>query len=282
MSLREIHTDHILQAVADMCIDINIHLPKDIASTIANSTKSEPFAPAKEILLQLQANSRVAAESNMPICQDTGMVIAFVDIGQDVHIVGEDIESAINKGVAKGYIEGYLRKSVVADPIERVNTKDNTPAVIHYRIVPGDQIKINLIAKGFGSENMSALKILTPSEGMEGVKKFVLETVYKAGARPCPPLIIGIGIGGSFEKCALLSKQALLLPMDKHNENPIYAEYENIILDAINSTGIGPQGFGGKTTALSVKILSYPTHITSLPVAVNVGCHVTRHGSIVL
>lgn len=282
MSIREIHTDAIIDAVAALCVDINIHLPKDIAGKIKDFTNSEPFAPAREILVQLQENSKVAAQSNMPICQDTGMIIAFLELGQDVHIVGEDLESAINKGVAKGYTDGYLRKSVVKDPIDRVNTKDNTPAVIHTKIVPGKELKISLIAKGFGSENMSALKILTPSEGMEGIKNFVLETINKAGARPCPPLIIGIGVGGTFEKCAQLSKEALLLPVDSENENPFYAEHEKIILDAINETGIGPQGFGGKTTCLSVRILTYPTHITSLPVAVNVGCHVTRHGSVTL
>lgn len=282
MNVRELHTDQIIKAVADMCIDINIHLPKDVANRMLQFTESESFVPAKNILLQLQENTKVAAENNMPICQDTGMIIAFVELGQDLHIVGEDLETAINKGVAKGYTDGYLRKSVVKDPIDRINTQDNTPAVIHYSIVSGNTIKISLIAKGFGSENMSASKILTPSEGMEGVKQFVLETVFKAGARPCPPMIIGVGIGGSFEKCAMLSKQALLMNIDTPNPNPFYAQQEQIILNAVNQTGIGPQGFGGRTTALAVKILSYPTHITSLPVAVNIGCHVTRHAEVVL
>lgn len=280
--MREINSDVIVDAVSSMCIDINLNLPKDLSNRIVEFTNNEPFAPAKSILIQLQDNSKTASESKMPICQDTGMIIAFIDIGQDVHIVGENISDAINRGVAKGYIDGYLRKSVVADPIRRVNTKNNTPAVIHYNIVPGNKLKISLIAKGFGSENMSASKILTPSEGMEGVKNFVLETVLKAGARPCPPLVIGVGIGGSFEKCAMLSKQALLVDLDTPNPDPFYAEHEKIILDAVNETGIGPQGFGGKTTALAVNILTYATHITSLPVAVNIGCHVTRHASITL
>lgn len=280
--MRELHTDVIKDAVAKMCIDINLRLPNDLKNRIAEFTDSEPFAPAKSILIQLQDNAKMAEKEKMPICQDTGMVIAFLDIGQDLHIIGDNIEDAVNEGVAKGYTEGYLRKSVVKDPIDRKNTTNNTPAVIHYSIVPGDKLKLSLIAKGFGSENMSAIKLLTPGEGMEGVKNFVVDTVVKAGARPCPPLVIGVGIGGTFEKSAILSKEALLRDLDKKNPDPFYAEQEQIILDAVNATGIGPQGFGGKTTAVAVNILSYPTHIASLPVAVNIGCHVTRHASIVL
>lgn len=280
--MRELNCDIISDAVAKMCIDINLHLPSDLKNRIASFTTNEPFMPAKSIMLQLQDNAKMAEKENIPICQDTGMIIAFLDVGQDLHICGGNIEDAINKGVAKGYTDGYLRKSVVKDPIDRKNTQDNTPAVIHYNIVPGDKLTISLIAKGFGSENMSASKILIPSEGMEGVKNFVVDTVVKAGARPCPPLVIGVGIGGSFEKCAILSKKALLRNLDEKNPDPFYAKYEQIILDAVNKTGIGPQGFGGLTTALAVNILTYPTHITSLPVAVNIGCHVTRHASIVL
>lgn len=280
--LRTIHSDLITEKVAELCIKANVHLPHDIRLLIDKSIQTEQFKIAKDILKQIDDNYKLAEKVNLPICQDTGMAIVFVEIGQDVHIVGQALYDAINQGVAKGYNKGYLRKSVVADPIRRINTKDNTPAVIHVDIVPGNNIKITVSPKGFGSENMSAQAMLNPSDGMQGVRDFVINTVFKAGARPCPPLILGVGIGGSFEKSALLSKKALTLPLDKETEDEFYRNEEKIILDKINELGIGPQGFGGKTTALAVKILAYPTHIAGLPVAVNVGCHVTRHVSCII
>lgn len=231
----------------------------------------------KEILNTLMENARIAREGNDPICQDTGMTVVFVTIGQDVHIEGGSLEDAVNEGVRRGYEKGYLRKSVVKDPLDRVNTKDNTPAVIHYELVPGDGFHIVVAPKGFGSENKSQLKMLMPSQGLPGVKEFIIRTVSEAGANPCPPIIVGVGIGGTMEKAAIMAKKALLRPVGERNSNPELAKLETELLDAINTLGIGPAGFGGSTTAMSVNILTYATHIAGLPVAVNLGCHVTRH-----
>ena len=234
--------------------------------------------PARDILDLLVKNEGIARETQMPICQDTGMAVVFADVGQEVHIAG-DFEAAIHEGVHRGYVDGLLRKSVVADPLRRVNTGDNTPAIIHTRLVPGDKVTLTVAPKGFGSENMSRLAMLTPAAGVEGVKNFVLETVRLAGANPCPPMVLGIGIGGDFEQVAEMAKRALMIPLDEQNPDPFYAELEQELLSAVNATGIGPQGFGGKTTCLGLHILQKPTHIAGLPVAVNVSCHVTRHAT---
>ncbi len=232
---------------------------------------------AENVLEQLVLNFNIAQNEDMPICQDTGMACVFVEIGQEVHIVGGLLEDAINEGVRRGYNEGFLRKSVVKDPIDRINTKDNTPAIIYYDIVKGDKLKITVASKGFGSENMSRIKMLKPSDGLQGVKDFVIETVKLAGPNPCPPIVIGVGIGGTFDKVAYLAKKALIRPLNKKNSNQFYSDLEKELLDAINKLGIGPQGFGGKTTALGLNIETYPTHIAGLPVAVNINCHATRH-----
>ena len=250
----------------------------DVCAALHQAAQDEPYAPARDILDLLVKNEGIARENCMPICQDTGMAVVFADVGQDVHIVG-DFEAAIHEGVKRGYVDGLLRKSVVADPLRRVNTKDNTPAIIHTRLVPGDRVTLTVAPKGFGSENMSRLAMLTPAAGVEGVKDFVLETVRLAGANPCPPMVLGIGIGGDFEQVAELAKRALMIPLDESNADPFYAELEQELLSAVNATGIGPQGFGGKTTCLGLHILQKPTHIAGLPVAVNVSCHVTRHAT---
>jgi len=276
--LREISAKNITEAVKRMCISANSKLPDDVRACIVACYKNEDWQPAKETLEKLIENYEIADRDGVPICQDTGVACIFIEIGQDVHITG-DLTEAINEGVRQGYQEGYLRKSVVSDPLKRTNTGDNTPAMIYYDLVPGDKLKITVAPKGFGSENMSRITMLRPSDGIEGVKEFVLETVEKAGANPCPPIIVGVGIGGTFDKAPLLAKKALLLPLDEKNEDPFYAELEDELLGAINKLGIGPQGFGGKTTALAVKILTMPTHIAGLPVAVNINCHVARHKS---
>lgn len=275
--IREIHTDEITNAVERLCIKANRELNTDIKSALERACANEPFAPAKEMLSLLCENAVVAREEKMPICQDTGMAIVFMELGQDVHLVGDPPEDAVNEGVRRGYEKGYLRKSVVGDPIKRVNTNDNTPAVLHLKMVPGDKVKITVAPKGFGSENMSRIGMLKPSDGIEGVKRFVVETVQLANANPCPPMVIGVGIGGSFEKAAMIAKEALGLPVDGHNEDPYYAALEEELLELVNETGIGPQGFGGRTTALGVRVKTYATHIAGLPVAVNISCHVTRH-----
>ncbi len=275
--MRTVHTDKITETVKQLCIDSNIYLGQDIKNAIFSAQKKETSKTACEILEKLEENIKIAEKEQIPVCQDTGMAVVFVEIGQDVHVEGCSLEKAINDGVAKGYTEGYLRKSVVSDPIERVNTDDNTPAVIHYDIVEGDRIKITVAPKGFGSENMGALKMLKPSDGLAGIKEFIVETVKKAGANPCPPIVVGVGIGGTMEKCALLAKRALLIDVDKKNENLFYADLEKELLEEINALGIGVQGFGGANTALKVNILTYPTHIAGLPCAVNINCHVTRH-----
>ena len=279
--MREISANEITAAVKALCISANRNLPCDVAQALQRYEAQEPFAPAKDILSLLCENERIARSTCMPICQDTGMAIVFAEVGQDVHITG-DFEGAIHEGVRRGYVEGLLRKSVVGDPLRRVNTGDNTPAVIHTRLVPGDQVKLTVAPKGFGSENMSRLKMLTPAQGVKGVKDFVLETVRLAGANPCPPMVLGVGIGGDFERVAELAKRALMVPLDEKNPDPYYAALEDELLGAINFTGIGPQGLGGKTTCIGLHVLAGATHIAGLPVAVNVSCHVTRHETCVL
>lgn len=279
--MREIHASLITDTVARLCIEANRNLPQDVACALHRAESDEPFAPAKDLLSLLTKNEKIARETQMPICQDTGMAIVYAEVGQDVHIVGE-FEKAIHEGVHRGYVDGLLRKSVVGDPLRRVNTGDNTPAIIHTRLVPGDAIKLTVAPKGFGSENMSRLKMLTPAQGVEGVKAFVLETVKLAGANPCPPMVLGIGIGGDFERVAEMAKEALMSPLDQHHADPYYAALEEELLQAVNATGIGPQGLGGKTTCLGLHILAGATHIAGLPVAVNVSCHVTRHQTAVL
>ena len=278
--MREIHVSNIIESVKRLCIEANYYLCDDIRRRIEEAKENETYPSAKEILDILIQNAEIAKNEDMPMCQDTGMAVVFIEIGQDVHIVGGSIEDAINEGVRQGYIEGYLRKSVVNDPIERINTKDNTPAIIHYNVVSGDEIDITVAPKGFGSENMSQIKMLKPSDGVEGVKEFVLKVVKEAGPNPCPPIVVGIGIGGTFEKCAYLSKKALLRSTDIRNSNEYYSNLEKEILESVNKLGIGPQGFGGKTTALAVNIETYSTHIAGLPVAVNINCHATRHAHV--
>lgn len=279
--MREISAEAVTEAVRRLCIQANCTLPEDVKQRILRSGQQECWPQAKEILDSIIENFEIADREHMPICQDTGMACVFVTIGQDVHVDG-DLAAAIHEGVRQGYRDGYLRKSVVRDPLDRVNTGDNTPAVIHYELVSGDGLEITVAPKGFGSENMSAIKMLRPSDGVEGVREFVVQTVEAAGPNPCPPVIVGVGIGGTFEKAAQLAKKALLRPVDVANENPYYAELEAQLLGQINALGIGPQGFGGKTTALAVNIETFPTHIAGLPVAVNIGCHVTRHATEVL
>ena len=274
--MREIDSSLISEVVARLCIDANYHLPPDMKKQIISSSKEESWETASIILDQIIENFNIADENLQPICQDTGLACVFLSIGQDVHIKG-NLEDAVNEGVRKGYSQGYLRKSVVSDPLKRVNTGDNTPAMIYYDICPGDKIKITVAPKGFGSENMSQIKMLKPSDGIEGVKDFVIKVVEDAGPNPCPPIVVGVGIGGTFDKAAYLAKKALMRPVDQRNSELFYAELEEELLEKINALGIGPQGFGGKTTALAVNIEKFPTHIAGLPVAVNINCHVTRH-----
>ena len=276
--MRNIDAKVIEDTVARLCIEANLRLPPDVINAIERAEKAEPWDGAKRILSLLGDNVRIASEKTLPVCQDTGMACVFVELGQNVHIEG-DFEQAVNNGVRRGYGEGYLRKSVVCDPLRRVNTGDNTPALLTVKLTRGDKMRITVMPKGFGSENMSALKMLKPADGVEGVKNFVLETVEKAGANPCPPIIVGVGIGGSFDKAAYLAKHALLRPVDEPNPDEYYAALESELLDKINALGIGPQGFGGKTTALAVLIEAMPTHVAGLPVAVNISCHATRRAS---
>lgn len=276
--MKNIDAKVIEDTVARLCIEANLRLPPDVINAIESAEKAEPWDGAKRILSLLGDNVRIASEKTLPVCQDTGMACVFVELGQDVHIDG-DFEEAVNNGVRRGYGEGYLRKSVVCDPLRRVNTGDNTPALVTVKLTRGDKMRITVMPKGFGSENMSALKMLKPADGVEGVKNFVLETVEKAGANPCPPIIVGVGIGGSFDKAAYLAKHALLRPVDEPNPDEYYAALESELLDKINALGIGPQGFGGKTTALAVLIEAMPTHVAGLPVAVNISCHATRRAS---
>lgn len=275
--MREIHISKIIEAVKELCVEANYYLSDDVRNTLYHAKKSETWPLAENILEQIILNSDIAKNENKPICQDTGMACVFLEIGQDVHIIGGLLEDAINEGVRRGYDEGFLRKSVVKDPINRINTKDNTPAIIYYDIVPGDKIKITVAPKGFGSENMSRIKMLKPSDGLQGFKDFIIETIKLAGPNPCPPIVIGVGIGGTFDKAAYLSKKALIRPLNVRNKDEFYSNLEKELLEDINNLGIGPQGFGGKTTAIGLNIETYPTHIAGLPVAVNINCHATRH-----
>ena len=279
--MREISAQRITETVKRLCIEANCYLPGDLQQCIETCYAQEPWPQAKEILERIVENYTIAREKAQPICQDTGVACVFLKIGQDVHVTGS-VEDAINEGVRQGYGEGYLRKSVVRDPLDRVNTGDNTPAMIYYELVPGDQLEITIAPKGFGSENMSAIKMLRPSDGLQGVKDFVKKVVEDAGPNPCPPIVVGVGIGGTFDKAALLAKKALMRSVKERNADPFYARLEEELLAEINELGIGPQGFGGKTTALAVNIEKFPTHIAGLPVAVNINCHVTRHKTEVL
>lgn len=275
--MREVSTEEITKNIKEMCIEANYTLSDDVKNKIISSAAVEESEIGKKILNQLEENMNIADSDNIPICQDTGMAVIFIKIGQDVHITGGNLEDAINQGVREGYIEGYLRKSVVKDPIIRENTKDNTPAVIHYEIIPGDKIEITVAPKGFGSENMSRVCMLKPADGIEGVKNAVIETVKLAGPNACPPVVVGVGVGGTFEKCALLAKKALTRDIDSENSIEYVAELEKELLNEINKLNIGPGGLGGNVTALGVNIETYPTHIAGLPVAVNMCCHVNRH-----
>ncbi|MBS5939260.1 fumarate hydratase [Clostridium sp.] len=275
--MREVHIKKIEEVVEKLCIESNYNLSKDVFDALNKAKEEETWTLAGDILDKIIVNAEISKSESMPICQDTGMACVFLEVGQDVHIVGGNLEDAINEGVRRGYDKGYLRKSIVKDPIDRLNTKDNTPAIIHYEIVPGDKLKITVAPKGFGSENMSQIKMLKPSDGLKGVKDFIVKVVKDAGPNPCPPMIVGVGIGGTFEKAAYLSKKALIRPIDSKNENKFYADLEEELLLEFNRLGIGPQGFGGKTTAIGLNIETYPTHIAGLPVAVNISCHATRH-----
>ena len=275
--IRTVNTDDIVKNIKEMCIEANHYLSKDMDKALKDATASEKSDLGKKILNQLQENLKIAAEEMIPICQDTGMAVIFLEVGQDVHFEGMAVEDAVNEGVRQGYTEGYLRKSVVGDPIIRENTKDNTPAVIHYSIVLGNKVKITLAPKGFGSENMSRVFMLKPADGIEGVKNAILTAVKDAGPNACPPMVVGVGIGGTFEKCAILAKKALTRPVGEHSAIPYVKELEEEMLEKINRLGIGPGGLGGTTTALAVNVNTYATHIAGLPVAVNICCHVNRH-----
>ena len=275
--IRTVNTDDIVKNIKEMCIEANHYLSKDMDKALKEATASEKSELGKKILNQLQENLKIADEEMIPICQDTGMAVIFLEVGQDVHFEGMAIEDAVNEGVRQGYTEGYLRKSVVGDPIIRENTKDNTPAVIHYSIVPGNKVKITLAPKGFGSENMSRVFMLKPADGIEGVKNAILTAVKDAGPNACPPMVVGVGVGGTFEKCAILAKKALTRPVGEHSAIPYVRELEEEMLTKINQLGIGPGGLGGTTTALAVNINTYATQIAGLPVAVNICCHVNRH-----
>ena len=277
--MREVNLSLVTEGIKKACINSNKILPKDLEQRIKYCTKCEKTEPAHSVMTSLEDNLDAARVNDLPICQDTGMAIIFAEIGQDVHFVGGNFEEAINEGVRQGYIEGYLRKSIVKDPIRRGNTGDNTPAVIHTKIVPGDKVKFTVAPKGFGSENMSKLKMFTPAATRENIIDYVVDVIKIAGSNPCPPMVVGVGIGGDFEKCAMLAKEALCRSISIKNDDEYYADMEKEILDKANALNIGPQGFGGETTALSVAIEAYPTHIAGLPVAVNIGCHVTRHES---
>ena len=275
--IRTVNTDDIVKNIKEMCIEANHYLSKDMDKALKEATASEKSELGKKILNQLQENLKIADEEMIPICQDTGMAVIFLEVGQDVHFEGMAIEDAVNEGVRQGYTEGYLRKSVVSDPIIRENTKDNTPAVIHYSIVQGDKVIITMAPKGFGSENMSRVFMLKPADGIEGVKNAIITAVKDAGPNACPPMVVGVGIGGTFEKCAILAKKALTRPVGEHSAIPYVKELEEEMLEKINRLGIGPGGLGGTTTALAVNVNTYATHIAGLPVAVNICCHVNRH-----
>ena len=280
--MREIHVSAITDVVEKLCIEANTYLPGDVKCAIENCYQNEDSPFAKSVLDKIIENYKIADSEHVPICQDTGMACVFLEIGQDVHFVGGDLREAVDEGVRRGYTNGYLRKSVVADPIRRGNTGDNTPAMLYTEIVPGENVKITLGPKGFGSENMSAIRMFKPSAGLQGIKDFILETVEAAGPNPCPPIVIGVGIGGTFDKAALLAKKAIMRPLDTHNPDPYYADLETEMLQKVNALGIGPQGFGGKTTAIGLNIEVLPTHIAGMPCAININCHVTRHKTEVL
>ena len=275
--MREIQVQQIMDVVERLCIEANEQLPEDIKNAIHRCRACEDWEIAQGVLDQIITNFEIAGEERVPICQDTGMACVFLEIGQDVHITGGDLREAVDEGVRRGYDKGYLRKSVVRDPVRRGNTGDNTPAMLYTEIVPGEQIKVTVGPKGFGSENMSAIRMFKPSAGIEGIKDFILETVENAGPNPCPPMVVGVGIGGTFDKCALLAKKALMRSTEERNPDPYYAALEEEMLEKINQLGIGPQGFGGRTTALALNIETMPTHIAGMPCAVNINCHVTRH-----
>lgn len=279
--MKIIPAEDITRAVAALCVQANTTLPPDIVSALNRQRRSEPWPLAKQTLELLWENMELAQKKDLPVCQDTGMACVFVELGQDIRVEG-NFEEAIHEGVRQGYTDGYLRKSIVCDPLRRVNTQDNTPAAITVRLVPGDSCTITVTPKGFGSENMSRLAMLKPADGLEGVRQFVLDTVRQAGSNPCPPIVLGVGIGGSFDKVAYLAKHALLRPIDQPNSDPFYADLEQSLLRDINALGIGPQGFGGQTTCLGLSIETMPTHVAGLPVAVNVSCHVTRRATATL
>lgn len=280
--MREISVNTITEAVAKLCIQANCVLNDDVYCALENAKKTEKSEIGKEILCQLTENADIAKDETVPICQDTGMAVVFVEIGQEVHITGGLLTDAVNEGVRKGYTEGYLRKSVVSDPFIRVNTNDNTPAIIHYDIVGGDKVKIIVAPKGFGSENMSKIYMLKPSAGIEGAKDAIVQAVDEAGSNPCPPMVVGVGVGGNFEMAAYLAKKAILRPIGSHSDKPHLREMEEELLERMNNLGIGPQGLGGVTTVLGVNVESYPTHIAGMPIAVNISCHVTRHAEVIL
>ena len=275
--MRTLNVEEISKNIKEMCIEANHFLSKDMDIAMKNAVSTEKSPLGKKILSQLQDNLKIAGKDMIPICQDTGMAVVFLEIGQDVHFEGGNLEDAVNEGIRRGYVDGYLRKSVVKDPILRENTKDNTPGIIHYKIVPGDQVKIKVAPKGFGSENMSRVFMLKPADGIEGVKEAVLTAVKDAGPNACPPIVVGVGIGGTFEKCALMAKEALTREVGSHSDIPYVKELEEELLERINKIGIGPGGLGGSTTALAVNVNTYPTHIAGLPEAVNICCHVNRH-----
>ncbi len=280
--MREIEVSRITDTVERLCIEANEHLPADVKAAILHCRDCEDGVVARDVLDHIVENYEIADREHVPVCQDTGMACVFLEIGQDVHLVGGDLAEAVHEGVRRGYEKGYLRKSVVKDPVRRGNTGDNTPAMIYTEIVPGEQVTITVGPKGFGSENMSAIRMLKPSAGLQGIKDFILETVEAAGPNPCPPMVVGVGIGGTFDKAALLAKKALMRPLDTSHPDPFYADLEQEMLQKINELGIGPQGFGGKTTALGLNIETLPTHIAGMPCAINISCHVTRHQKEVL
>lgn len=275
--MREIDVKQITEAVEKMCMEANYVLPDDIKEALGRFSEEEKWPVACGILENIEENYKIAEQDRVPICQDCGMACVFLEIGQDVHFTGGDLTEAVNEGVRRGYGNGYLRKSVVADPVRRGNTGDNTPAMITMEIVPGDRVKITVGPKGFGSENMSRIMMFKPSAGIEGIKDFIVDTVEQAGPNPCPPMVVGVGIGGTFDKCALAAKKALMRPVNEHHSDPYYADLEDELLERINGLGIGPQGFGGRTTAIGLNIETLPTHIAGMPCAVNISCHVTRH-----
>ena len=277
MTVREIQAGTITDVVERLCIEANEYLPEDVKRALRDCRACEDWAIAQDVLDKIVENYEIAGKQEVPICQDTGMACVFLEIGQDVHIAGGDLREAVDEGVRRGYDRGYLRKSVVKDPVRRGNTGDNTPAMLYTEIVPGEQIRVTVAPKGFGSENMSAIRMFKPSAGLQGIKDFILETVETAGPNPCPPMVVGVGIGGTFDKAALLAKKALLRPVDSQNPDPFYADLEREMLEKINRLGIGPQGFGGRTTALGLNIETMPTHIAGMPCAINISCHVTRH-----